>query len=92
MGRETVLFKTEEKMTRHQAAELLRAVAEKIETGKVILQQGTQEVKIKIPERVELEVKAEKEVGKRRTKKKLELEIEWLVGAAAKKQQPLTLG
>lgn len=92
MGRETVLFKTEEKMTRKEAAELLRAVAKKIETGKVILQQGTKEVKIKIPERVELEVKAEKEVGKRRTKKKLELEIEWLVGASANKQKPLTLG
>lgn len=92
MGRETVLFKTEEKMTRNQAAEFLRAVAEKIETGKVILQQGTQEVKLKIPERVELEIKVEKEVGKRRTKKKLELEIEWLVGTSANKQQPLTLG
>ena len=92
MGRETVLFKTEEKMTRKEAAELLRAVAKKIETGKVILQQGTKEVTIKIPERVELEVKAEKEVGKRRTKKKLELEIEWLVGTSANKHKPLTLG
>ncbi|CAK8711460.1 MAG: amphi-Trp domain-containing protein [Candidatus Electrothrix sp. AW2] len=92
MGRETVLFKTEEKMTRQEAAELLRNVAKKLETGKVILQQGTKEVKIKIPERVELEVKAEKEVGKRRTKKKLELEIEWLVGASANKHKPLTLG
>ncbi|MCI5131060.1 MAG: amphi-Trp domain-containing protein [Candidatus Electrothrix sp. EH2] len=92
MGRETVLFKTEEKMSRKEAAELLRALAEKIENGKVILQQGTEEVKLKIPDRVELEVKAEKEVGRKRSKKKLELEIEWLVGAAASKQQSLTLG
>lgn len=92
MGRETVLFKTEEKMSRSQVAELLRALAEKIENGKVILQQGAEEVKLKIPERVELEVKAEKEAGRKRTKKKLELEIEWLVGASANKQKSLTLG
>ena len=92
MGRETVLFKTEEKMSRSQVAELLNALAEKIENGKVILQQGTEEVKLKIPDRVELEVKAEKEAGKRRTRKKLELEIEWLVGASANKQKTLTLG
>jgi amphi-Trp domain-containing protein len=92
MGRETVLFKTEEKMSRSQAAELLHALAEKIENGKVILQQGTKEVKLKIPDQVELEVKAEKEVGRKGTKKKLELEIEWLKGASASKQKKLTLG
>ena len=92
MGRETVLFTTEEKMSRGEAAELLRALADKVESGRVILQQGTKEVKLKISDRVELEVKAEKEVGRKRTKKKLELEIEWLVGASANKQESLTLG
>ena len=92
MGRETVLFKNEEKMSRSEVAELLRTLANKLEKGKVLLQQGTEEVKLKIPERVELEVKAEKKVGKRRTKKKLELEIEWQVGASAQKQKKLTLG
>ena len=92
MGRETVLLKTEEKMSRGEVAELLRTLAGKIEKGTVVLQQGTKEVKLKIPERVELEVKAEKEVGKRKTKKKLELEIEWLVGASANTQKSLTLG
>lgn len=92
MGRETVLFKTEEKMSRNEVAELLRTLAGKVEKGKVVLQQGTKEVKLKIPDRVKLEVKAEKEVGRNRTKKKLELEIEWLVGASANKQKSLTLG
>jgi amphi-Trp domain-containing protein len=81
MGRETVLFKTEEKMSRASAAELLRQVADKIDKGRVILQQGTKKVKLKIPGQVELEIKAEKEVGRRKTKKKLELEIEWVVGS-----------
>lgn len=81
MGRETVLFKTEEKMPRGSAAELLRQVADKLDSGKVILQQGQQKkVSLKVPARVEVEIKAEKEVGRRKTKKKLEFEIEWLVG------------
>ena len=92
MGCETVLFRTEEKMSRNDAVNLLRALADKIEAGRVILQQGDKEVKLKIPDRVELEVKAEKEVGRRKTKKKLEVEIEWLVGGDSSKQQSLTLG
>ncbi len=85
MGRETVLFKTEEKMSRKNAAELLHQIADKIDNGKVVLQQGNKNVKLKIPGRVELEIKAEKEVGRRKTKKKIEVEIEWLVGPDADK-------
>jgi amphi-Trp domain-containing protein len=80
MGRETILFKTEEKMSRREAASLLRQVADKLDSGKVILQQGKNKTSLKIPDRVEVEIKAEKEVGRKKTKKKLELEIEWLVG------------
>lgn len=85
MGKETVLFKMEEKMNRSDAAELLRQIAKKIDGGKVLLQQGSKNVKLKIPGQVELEIKAEKEVGRRKTKKKIEVEIEWLVGADADK-------
>lgn len=81
MGKETVLFKTEEKMSRKAAADLMRQVADKLDSGKVKLQKGKQEtVTLKVPDQVELEIKAEKEVGKRKTKKKLEIEIEWNVG------------
>ena len=85
MGRETVLFKTEEKMSRTAAADLLRQVAERLDGGKVILKQGGKKVTLKIPGRVEVEIKAEKEVGRRKTRKKLELEIEWLVGGGKDK-------
>lgn len=80
MGKETVLFKTEEKMATSEAAAFLRTLADKVEKGKVKLSQGKREVVLKVPSRVELEVKAEKEEGKRKTKKKIEVEIEWLVG------------
>lgn len=91
MGRETVLFKTEEKMTSAQAAGLLRQLADKIEKGSVSLTQGKQKVNLKVPAQVEVELKAEKEVGKKRTKKKIEVEIEWLVGADGK-SAPLHIG
>lgn len=80
MGKEIVLFKSEEKMSAGEAAKLLRTLADKLEKGKIILSQGKKEVELKIPERVEVEVKAEKESGKNKTKKKVEVEIEWLVG------------
>ncbi len=80
MGRETILFKSEEKKDIESVAALLRELADKVESGKVVLKQGQKTVKLKLPHRVELGVKAEKEVGKRRTKKKLEIEIEWVVG------------
>ncbi|MCP3892048.1 MAG: amphi-Trp domain-containing protein [Desulfobulbaceae bacterium] len=86
MGTETILFKTEEKMSRRMAANLLRQVADKLDNGKVKLQQGEQKaVILKIPDQVEVEIKAEKEVGKRKTKKKLDLEIEWHVGEQKEK-------
>lgn len=95
MGRETILFKSEEKKDIRSVSAFLRELADKLDKQKVILKQGDKAVKLKIPNIVELEVKAEKEVGKRKTKKKLEIEIEWTVGkdsAAGKANQSVTLG
>ena len=89
MGKETVLFKNEEKVSNREAADLLRKLADKIEKGKVILSLGGKETVLKIPERVEVEVKAEREEGKKKTTKKLEVEIEWRVGDKAKAHGPL---
>ncbi len=81
MGRETVLFKSEEKKDVQSVATFLRELADKVEQQKVVLKQGNKTVKLKIPRTVELEVKAEREDSKRKSKKKLEIEIEWVVGA-----------
>lgn len=80
MGREQILFKSEEKMSAKQAAKLLRTIADKVEKGKVVLAQGGKETTLKIPGQVEVELKAEKEIGRKKTTKKLEIEIEWRVG------------
>ena len=85
MGREQVLFKSEEKMSNVEAANLLRTIADKVEKGKVVLSQGSNKTTLKIPGRVEVELKAERETGRRKTTKKLEVEIEWLVGDQAAK-------
>ena len=89
MGKETVLFKSEEKMTRQDAVQLLHTIADKIEKGRLTLSQGSKEVELKIPNRVEVELKAEKETGKKKTTKKLEVEIEWIVGGNSKKSKPV---
>lgn len=90
MGKETLLFKVEEKMTHQAAAALLRELADKIESRKVVLKQGSKEVVMKIPETVEVAIKAEREDGRKRSKKKLEIEIEWDLGQ--KSDAPFSLG
>lgn len=92
MGKETVLFKIEEKRSVGNVADFLRQLAEKVEAQQVILQQGKKEVVLNLPATVELEIKAEKEEGKKRTKKKLELEIEWVVGDKKGERGSFSLG
>lgn len=83
MGKEQILFKSEEKMSLTEAANLLRKIADRMEKGKVILSQNKKKTSLKIPQKVEVELKAEKETGRKKTTKKLEIEIEWIVGSTA---------
>ena len=84
MGRETIHFKSEEKRDIKSVSSFLRELTDKIDQQKVVLKQGNKTVKLKIPDNVELQIKAEREDGKRRSKKKLEIEIEWVVGGDKK--------
>ena len=79
MGRETVLFKSEEKKMRSEIANTLRQLAEKVEHGSLILSRDTESVTLEFPENMTLEIKAEEET-KRKTKRSLEIELEWIVG------------
>ncbi len=65
MGRETVLFKSEEKKSRDEAVAILRQIADKVETGNLSLQQGNESLNLEFPENVTLEIKAEEEAGKK---------------------------
>jgi amphi-Trp domain-containing protein len=78
---ETVLFKSEEKTRRASAADFLRQLADKVDSGQVVLKQGGEETVLELPDNLTLEVKAEEEqkVG-RPGKLSLEVELEWTPG------------
>jgi len=80
MGREIVLFKSEEKKDLPSVAAFLHQLADKLDGNQVILLQGTQEIVLDIPNNVVLELKAEEEDKKGKMKRTLEVEIEWIVG------------
>ncbi len=80
MGRETVLFKSEEKKTSSDIANTLRQIADKIDDGTMILKQGTEEITLEFPKKMVLELKIEEEQGKKRLKKSFEIELEWIMG------------
>lgn len=78
MGRETRLFKSEERATVAYVADFLRLLADKVATGSVTLIQGNQEITLTLPEMVELEVQVEDEFNRRgEVKHSLEVEIAW---------------
>lgn len=79
MGRETILFKSEEKKTAAEIAQTLRLVADKVEAGALTLKSGDQAVELEFPNQMELQLKAEEEEG-RKLKRKFEIEIEWVPG------------
>jgi amphi-Trp domain-containing protein len=80
MGRETVLFKSEEKKASSDIANTLRQIADKIDDGTMTLKQGSDEITLEFPKNMVLELKIEEEQGKKRLKKSFEIELEWIMG------------
>ena len=83
MGRETILFSSEEKKNLQSVAEFLHQLADKLAQNNVILRQGTEELAVEIPNNVVLEIKVEEELKRNKTQQSLEIEIEWVVGDTA---------
>ena len=82
MGREVVLFKSEEKKTAGEIADALRLIAEKIESGTMTLKQSDNEIVLDFPGAMKFELKVEEEHG-RKLKKSFEIELEWIPGEDA---------
>ena len=80
MGKEIVLFSSEQRLSLSDAVAFLRELADKLETQQVTLQQGADAVTLALPEMITLELKAEEEDKKGRTKRSLEVELEWMEG------------
>jgi len=87
MGRETVLFKNEEKKSLADACALLRTLADRIESGSLTLANAAGQVALSLPGEVTVEIKVEEET-KHRTKRSLEIELEWVEGEEARGQGP----
>ncbi len=79
---EKVLFKSEEKKQTSEVASILRTVADKIESGRITLSHGQDEISLTIPKIITLELKVEEETksGMDTLKKSLEIELEWYEG------------
>ena len=80
MGKEIILFSTEEKSDRARVAAFLHELADKVTQGQVVLKSGAEELVLEIPHNIVLEVKAEEEAKKNKTQRSLEVEIEWILG------------
>ena len=91
MGIETRLFKSEERRSRSQVSQFLHQIADKIETGQVVLRQGQEALTLAIPTNLILEVQVEDEDKKSKgVQHSLEIEIKWFDDDGA--DGPLELG
>ena len=78
MGRETRLFKSEERKNRADVSNFFHQLADKISNGKVVLSQGTEELTLQLPQNLILEVQVEdEEKGTKGIQHSLEVEIKW---------------
>ena len=78
MAKEIRLFKSKERKTRSMVSAFLRQIADKFETGQVVLRQGSEELTLEIPENLILELQVEDEDKRRKgVEHSLEIEIKW---------------
>ena len=81
MGKETRLFKSEERKNRADVSAFLHQLADKVNKGQVILRQGGEELALNLPHNLILEIQVEDEDKKRKgIQHSLEVEIKWFDG------------
>ena len=90
MAKKNVLVKSDQRKNLADSAAFLRDLADKVESGKVTLVQGGQDVVVDLPETVSFELEYYEQPKKHGVKKQLEIELEWTEGG--KKKQDVTLG
>ena len=90
MAKKKVLVKSNQRRNLADAAVFLRELADKVESGKVTLVQGGQDVVVVLPETVSFELEYYEQPKKHGLKKQLEIELQWTEGG--KKNQDVTLG
>ncbi|HDD61452.1 MAG TPA: amphi-Trp domain-containing protein [Chloroflexi bacterium] len=90
MVKKNVLVKSDQRKNLADAGAFLRDLADKVESGKVTLSQGGQDVVVDLPEIVSFELEYYEQPKKHGLKKQLEIEMQWTEGG--KKKQGVTLG
>jgi amphi-Trp domain-containing protein len=91
MGKETRLFKSEERKTQMEVSSFLHVLADKIATGQVVLRQGQEELTLQLPQNLILEIQVEEEEKREKGRQhSLEVEIKWTEGET--QGGPLELG
>ena len=80
MGKEIVIFKSEERKDLASVVAFLHQLADKLAKNQVVLRQGSAEIVVDIPDNVILELKVEEEDKKGKLKRTFEIEIEWIEG------------
>ena len=78
MGRETRLFKSEERKDRAGVSEFLHQLADKVSAGQVVLSRGAEEIILQLPGSLILDIQVEdEEKGAKGIQHSLEIEIKW---------------
>lgn len=90
MAKKNVLVKSDQRKNLADAGAFLRDLADKVESGKVTLVQGGQDVVVDLPETVSFELEYYEQPKKHGLKKQLEIELQWIEGG--KKKQGVILG
>lgn len=78
MSREVTLFKSKERRNKDEVVAFLHQLADKIDSGTVVLSQGSEELTLNLADNITLEVEVEEE--KKRSKGiqySLEVELKW---------------
>lgn len=84
MGQETTLFTSKDVKPRADLAAFLRGLADRVETGQIVLKQGAQDITLDLPAQVTMELKVEDEIKRSKgTQHKLEVELSWYDGDTA---------
>jgi len=78
--KKTALFRSKELRDTASVAALFRDLADKLETGELVIQRGEQEVAMSVGDRVALKLKANEKKTKRGILRKLTVGLRWVEG------------
>lgn len=81
MGREVTIFRSKERKPRGEISRFLREIADRLESGRVVLKQGAEETVLELSDSMVLEIKVEDEHKRNKgVQHSLEIELKWFDG------------